>query len=123
MMEEYLTVSRTFNSNRHGTSKGRALRWIQLCVTGFVCVAMVAVMLCDWHPLVLPAYPINERSHPPSMNSTHIDGKPMEKVIVNYTDNMFFTVKTSVKNYRKRLSLLMLTWFQVVDKNKVISSN
>ena len=57
------------------------------------------------------------------MNSTHIDGKPMEKVIVNYTDNMFFTVKTSVKNYRKRLSLLMLTWFQVVDKNKVISSN
>ena len=46
-------------------------------------------------------------------------GKPLEKVNVDYTRNIHFSVKTSVKNYRTRLSLLLLTWFQAVEKDQV----
>ena len=45
--------------------------------------------------------------------------KPLEKVHVDYTRNIHFSVKTSVKNYRTRLSLLLLTWFQAVEKDQV----
>ena len=48
-----------------------------------------------------------------------IMGKPLEKVHVDYTRNIHFSVKTSVKNYRTRLSLLLLTWFQAVEKDQV----
>jgi len=46
-------------------------------------------------------------------------GKPLEKVDFEYKRNIHFSVKTSAKNYRTRLSLLLLTWFQVVDKDQV----
>ena len=53
------------------------------------------------------------------MNATHICGILMEPVNVNYTRNIYFTVKTTHKYYTNRLFLLMLTWLQTVDKNKV----
>ena len=53
------------------------------------------------------------------LNATHINGVLMEPVNANYTRNIYFTVKTTHKYYRKRLLPLMLTWLQVVDKNKV----
>ena len=51
--------------------------------------------------------------------------KPLEKVHEDYTRNIHFSVKTSVKNYRTRLSLLLLTWFQVVEKDQlfIVSDN
>ena len=48
-----------------------------------------------------------------------IMGRPLEKAHVDYTRNIHFSVKTSVKNYRTRLSLLLLTWFQAVEKDQV----
>jgi len=45
--------------------------------------------------------------------------KPLEKVDLEYKRNIHFSVKTSSKNYRARLSLLLLTWFQAVDKDQV----
>ena len=53
------------------------------------------------------------------MNATHICRILMEPVNVNYTRNIYFTVKTTHKYYTNRLLLLMLTWLQTVDKNKV----
>ena len=53
------------------------------------------------------------------INTTHIYGVLMEPVKVNYSANIFFTVKTTHKYYTNRLLLLMLTWLQTVDKNKV----
>ena len=35
-------------------------------------------------------------------------------------DNIYFSVKTTESNYKERLRLLMMTWFQVVN-NKVSS--
>jgi len=43
----------------------------------------------------------------------------LEKVNANYTHNIYFSVKTSGKNYKNRLFPLMLTWFQVIDKDEV----
>ena len=53
------------------------------------------------------------------INSTHINGVLMEPVNANYTRNIYFTVKTTYKYYSERLFPLMLTWLQVMDKNKV----
>ena len=53
------------------------------------------------------------------MNATHICGILMEPVNINYTQNIYFTVKTTHKYYTNRLLLLMLTWLQTVDKDKV----
>jgi len=46
-------------------------------------------------------------------------GKPLEKVDLEYKRNIHFSVKTSSRNYRARLSLQLLTWFQAVDKDQV----
>ena len=43
----------------------------------------------------------------------------MEHVNLNYTRNIYITVKTTNHNYIDRLPLLMMTWLQTVDKNKV----
>ena len=51
--------------------------------------------------------------------NTHINGILMEPVNVNYTRNIYFTVKTTHRYYTNRLFPLMLTWLQTVDKNKV----
>ena len=56
---------------------------------------------------------------PPEINATHINGILMEPVNANYTRNIYFTVKTTHKYYTERLFPLMLTWLQVVDRNKV----
>ena len=53
------------------------------------------------------------------INATHINGILMEPVNVNYSRNIYFTVKTTHKYYTNRLLPLMLTWLQTVDKNKV----
>ena len=46
-------------------------------------------------------------------------GKPMEEPVqVSFTDNVYFTIKTTERNYKSRLSLLMMTWLQLV-KHKV----
>ena len=55
----------------------------------------------------------------PGMNATHINGILMETVNVNYTRNIYFTVKTTYRFYTERLFWIMLTWLQTVDKNKV----
>ena len=54
-----------------------------------------------------------------AINSTHICGILMEPVNVNYSRNIYFTVKTTHKFYTNRLFLLLLTWLQTVDKDKV----
>ena len=55
----------------------------------------------------------------PGMNATHINGILMEPVNANYTRNIYFTMKTTHKFYANRLFPVMLTWLQVLDKNKV----
>ena len=55
----------------------------------------------------------------PGMNATHINGILMEPVNVNYARNIYFTIKTTYRYYTSRLFPVMLTWLQVVDKNKV----
>ena len=55
----------------------------------------------------------------PGMNATHINGILMEPVNVDYTRNIYFSIKTTHRYYTERLFLIMLTWLQVVDKNKV----
>ena len=59
------------------------------------------------------------RSADPEMNATHIKGLLMESIHVNYTRNIYFSVKTTHNNFNRRLFPLMLTWLQLVDKNKV----
>ena len=53
------------------------------------------------------------------INSTHVCGILMEPVNVNYSRNIYFAVKTTHKYYTNRLFLLLLTWLQTVDKDKV----
>ena len=59
------------------------------------------------------------KSADPEINATHIKGLLMESIHVNYTRNIYFSVKTTHNNFVKRLFPLMLTWLQLVDKNKV----
>ena len=49
----------------------------------------------------------------------YVVDKPLEKINLDYKKNIFFSVKTTAKNYRTRLSLLLLTWFQAVNKDQV----
>jgi len=49
----------------------------------------------------------------------YVVGKPLENINLDYKKNIFFSVKTTAKNYRTRLSLLLLTWFQAVNKDQV----
>ena len=55
----------------------------------------------------------------PGMNAIFINGFLMEPINVNYTKNIYFTIKTTHKFHTDRLFPLMLTWLQFVDKNKV----
>ncbi|XP_065903066.1 beta-1,3-N-acetylglucosaminyltransferase manic fringe-like [Dysidea avara] len=54
-----------------------------------------------------------------------INGKPLEKVNVNYIHNIYFSVKSCSRNYKTRVFTSMLTWFQVLDKDElaIISDN
>ena len=94
-----------------------------LCGTLFFIASVGVLMLFtyNWYPILFPVYK-GRLATPPDMNLTHIAGKLMEHVTINgITDNVYFTVRTSVENYRQRLSILLLTWFQTLDKNKVAS--
>ena len=51
--------------------------------------------------------------------TTQFKGILMEYVNLNYTRNIYITIKTTNHNYNNRLPLLMLTWLQTVDKDKV----
>ena len=62
---------------------------------------------------------LNQNQTVPGMNATHINGILMEPLHVNYTRNIYFTIKTTHKYYTERLFPIMLTWLQLVDKNKV----
>ena len=53
------------------------------------------------------------------INATHINGILIEPIHASYNRNIYFTVKTTNNNYVTRLLPQMLTWYQVVDKNKV----
>ena len=57
--------------------------------------------------------------YPPEMNATHIYGLLLEPVNAKYTRNIYFTVKTTHKYYKRRLLSVMLSWLQAVDRNKV----
>ena len=61
----------------------------------------------------------NYESAEPGITATHINGILMEPVYANYNRNIYFTVKSTNANTKKRLFPLLLTWLQVVDKNKV----
>ena len=62
---------------------------------------------------------LNQNQTVLGMNATHINGILMEPVDAKYTRNIYFTVKSTHKFYTGRLFPIMLTWLQLVDKNKV----
>jgi len=56
------------------------------------------------------------------INSTHVNGKLLEPVDIKWDRNIYFSVKTTTKYFKERLSALIPTWFQVVNK-KMVSFN
>ncbi|XP_065889885.1 beta-1,3-N-acetylglucosaminyltransferase lunatic fringe-like [Dysidea avara] len=58
-------------------------------------------------------------SNPLEIAPIKINGKPLEKVNVKYTHNIYFSVKSSWRNYKGRVFTSMLTWFQVLDKDEL----
>ena len=54
-----------------------------------------------------------------SFDSNHINGKLLEPVDIQWDKNIYFSVKTTTKNFKTRLSYLIATWFQVVNKKMV----
>ena len=55
----------------------------------------------------------------PHLGMNEFNGILMEHVNLNYSGNIFITVKTTHKLYVDRLLPLLLTWLQTVDKNSV----
>ena len=98
----------------HGHSPGLRSRRV-LVIFVVAVVGIVILLVHGRHP---NSY-MSEKRTPLDMNSTHIKGLPIEPTAVNITDNIYFTVKTSAMNYKKRLPDVMLTWFQAVNKSKV----
>ena len=91
-------------------------------LTGFACGGILILLVYNWYPEEFAATPPRgDMTITHFRKSRRIKGKPLERVTIqNFTDNIYFTVRTSAENYRSRLSLLLLTWFQTVNKNKVI---
>lgn len=87
----------------------RGIRGLVYSIAFFSCISIVLLR----HHLARPT------TEPDILR--RVLGKPLEKVTVDYKRNIHFSVKTSVKNYRTRLSLLLLTWFQAVEKDQVIT--
>ena len=87
-----------------------SLRGVRGLICSMAFFSCISVLFLRYH-LALPT------SDPEVLY--RVMGKPLEKVNVDYTRNIHFSVKTSVKNYRTRLSLLLLTWFQAVEKDQV----
>ena len=107
--------------------------WLSVSLACVIC--MLVLVTCDWPQLSTPRYAqangyllgvrLSSNVHrkespvPKEMNHTHIRGIPMEPVDAKYQNNIFFSVKTTDAYFTTRLLLLMLTWFQVVSKDKV----
>jgi len=65
------------------------------------------------------AVPTNKSEIISEVSIPHTDGTPIK---TNYTNNIYFSVKTSANNYKDRVMTLMSTWFQTVDRSKVLFS-
>ena len=105
-------ASKGWRSILHGTL---------LILTGFACGALLVLFVYDWYPKVITTTPTRDMTITRNVRRSHIRGKLLERVTIhNFTDNIYFTVKTSAGNYKSRLSLLLLTWLQTVNKRKVI---
>jgi len=62
----------------------------------------------------------SEPEKPKTVQTISALGRPMEEPAhVSYTDNVYFTIKTTERNYKSRLSLMLMTWLQLV-KHKVV---
>lgn len=59
------------------------------------------------------------RRYNPYVTRSYVKNRPLEAVDVEYKRNIFFTVKTTARNYQERLSTLILTWFQTVHRDDV----
>ena len=99
----------------------RILHGALLLLTGFACGGIIILLVCDWNHGEFADTPPPHYLNLTHVRKTHrLKGKPLERVMTNnFTDNIYFTVRTSVENYKSRLSLLLLTWFQTVNKSKV----
>ncbi|XP_065891470.1 beta-1,3-N-acetylglucosaminyltransferase manic fringe-like isoform X2 [Dysidea avara] len=92
--------------------------WLSVSLACVIC--MLVLVTCDWPQLSTPSNVHRKESPvPKEMNHTHIRGIPMEPVDAKYQNNIFFSVKTTDAYFTTRLLLLMLTWFQVVSKDKL----
>ena len=78
--------------------------------------------LRDSPRIISDDYSDSEAGKPDNQTIISVLGRPMEEPVtkVNYADNVYFTIKTTETNYKSRLSLLMMTWLQLV-KHKVHS--
>ena len=98
----------------------RILYGALLLLTGFACGGILILLVCDWNHGEFADTPPHHLNLTRARKTHRLKGKPLESVMTNnFTDNIYFTVRTSVENYKSRLSLLLLTWFQTVNKNKV----
>ena len=109
--------------------------WLSVSLACVIC--MLVSVTCDWPQFSTPRYGQDagfdnllgvrlssnvhrrESSVSKKMNHTHIWGIPMEPVDIKHENRIFFSVKTTDAYFTTRLLLLMLTWFQVVSKDKV----
>ncbi|XP_065890669.1 beta-1,3-N-acetylglucosaminyltransferase lunatic fringe-like [Dysidea avara] len=91
-----------------------------------VCFTVVLISLCAavilWYNSkrvgVASSIDDNRKQSAQEKELTIFD-KKLEEVHTGYGSNIFFSVKTCNRLYRKRLFYQMLTWFQAVDKNKL----
>ena len=99
----------------------RILHGALLLLTGFAFGGIITLLVCDWNHGEFADTPPPHHLNLTHVRKTHrLKGKSLERVMTNnFTDNIYFTVRTSVENYKSRLSLLLLTWFQTVNKSKV----
>ena len=89
------------------------------CIAFFTFITSIAYLRYLFLPTETEYHYPEELENVLEFKLTKVMGKPLEKVNVDYTRNIHFSVKTSFKNYRTRLSLLLVTWFQAVEKDQV----
>ena len=96
----------------------RGVQGLTYCIAFFIVITIIVCL--QYLPFSTDEYDYpDELENVLEFQLSKVMGKPLEKVNVDYTRNIHFSVKTSVKNYRTRLSLLLLTWFQTVEKDQV----
>ena len=97
----------------------RGVHGLIYCIAFFIFITSIAYLRYLYLPTETEYHYPEELENVLEFKLTKVMGKPLEKVNVNYTRNIHFSVKTSFKNYRTRLSLLLVTWFQAVEKDQV----